>query len=188
MEVLIKYAIEYKEYYEQPINPIFHTACSCVTSQQVKFSVGRSIRKDLYELCGFPLTRQSILNADLSKIKNLTHQRITLLKQMAEIDDNRDNINVINDYSKLNGFGKWSYGAVCILMGLNNDVNLTSDSYIRKNLSLYCGQKMTEKECFNYIFKSENNQTSVCYLLWRIKPDSIIKIKKNEILTKNDFV
>jgi len=188
MDILIKYAIDYEKYYKQPINSIFHTACSCVTSQQVKFNVGRNIRRALYTLYGFPLTRESILNADLAQIKNLTDKRIKLLKEMASIDDNRNGIDVLNDYSKLEGFGKWSYGAICILMGLSNNINLSSDAYIRKNLSMYSDNNMTERSCFNYILKAEDNQTAVCYLLWRIKPDSIAKIKNAEDLTKEDFV
>jgi 3-methyladenine DNA glycosylase/8-oxoguanine DNA glycosylase len=188
MELLIDSAIKYENYYKQPINPIFHVACGCICGQQVAFNIGRNIRSSLYKLCGFPLTRESILSNDLSQIKNLTNSRIELIRNMANVDDNRSNIEILNDYNNLNGFGKWTVNAVSILLNINDNINLSSDAYIRKNLKLYTELKMTEKDCFNYISKAENNQTKVCYLLWRIKPLSINKLKNNDILTKDDFV
>lgn len=188
MELLINSAIKYESYYKQPINPIFHIACGCVCSQQVAFNIGRNIRSSLYKLCGFPLTRESIINNDLTQIKNLTGSRIELIKNLANIDDNRPNIEVLNDYANLKGFGKWSVGAVSILLDIDDKINLSSDAYIRKNLIMYSGINMNEKDCFNYISKAENNQTKICYFLWRVKPTSIKKISNNEILTKDDFV
>lgn len=189
MDRLIEYAKTYENYYKQKINGIFHTACGCVVGQQVTFNVGRNIRKNLYELYGFPLNRELILNADLSQIKNLSDNRILLLKQMAKIDDNRNHADVLNDYSNLKYFGKWTFGAVSILMDLDDNINLASDTYIRKNLALYTNQsKMSEKEAFDYISKAEYEQTRICYLLWRIKPSSISKINNNVELTVNDFV
>lgn len=162
-----------------------------ISSQQVAFNVGRNIRSSLYKLCGFPLTREAMINNDLSQIKNLTNSRIELIKNMANmanIDDSRLNIEILDDYFKLRGFGSWSYKAVSILLDIDDTINLSSDAYIRKNLSLYTGNKMNEKDCFNYISKAENNQTKVCYLLWRIKPTSINKLKNNDVLIKDDFV
>lgn len=188
MEALIDSAIKYEIYYKQPINPIFHIACGCICSQQVPFNVGRNIRSSLYKLCGFPLTKESVLNNDLSQIKNLTLPRIELINNMALIDDSRSNIEILDDYINLKGFGKWTYGAISILLNISDDINLSSDAYIRKNLSIYTGLKMNEKDCFDYISKAENNQTKICYLLWRIKPTSVKKISNDEILTKDDFV
>lgn len=188
MELLINSAIKYEDYYKQPINSIFHVACGCVCSQQVAFNVGRNIRSSLYKLCGFPLTREAILNNDLSTIKNLTSLRIELIRNMAKIDDTRSNNEILDDYSNLKGFGKWSFGAVSILLNLDDKINLSSDAYIRNNLVLYTGTKMNEKDCFNYISKANNNQTKVCYLLWRIKSTSVHKLKDNDLLTKDDFV
>lgn len=189
MDLLIDSASKYEIYYKQEINPIFHVACNCVSAQRVAFNVGRNIRKSLYELCGFPLTREAIINRDLTRIKNLTNSRIELLKNMASIDDSRSNIEVLNDYFKLKGFGKWSYGAVSILLNIRNDINLSSDSYIRKNISIYTESKMSEKECHDYInIANDDDKTKVCYLLWRIKPTSVNKIRNIEILTNEDFV
>jgi len=188
MDKLIQNAIKYESFYKQPTYPIFHIACGCVCGQQVAFNVGRNIRSDIYKLCGFPLTRQSILNNDLTQIKNLTISRIELIKNMANIDDTRSNIDILNDYFKLKGFGNWTYGAISILLEIDDNVNLTTDAYIRKNISIYNGIKMTQKDCFNYISKAENNQSKICYLLWRIKPTSINKMLNDQILTKDDFV
>lgn len=187
MDKLCEYAKTYEQLYRQPTNNIFHTASSCVMGQQVAFNVGRTLRKDMYELCGFPLTPSAILNNDLTKIKNLTYTRITLLKQMANIDENDDAKIVLNKYAKLKGFGPWSYGAVCILMGIDDNINLSSDAYIKKNLSIYFDKVLSVKDCDNYI-SLVNNKSQVCYFLWRIKKDSIIKIKKDGELTKDDFI
>ena len=107
---------------------------------------------------------------------------------MARIDDQRETNKILLDYSKLEGFGKWTFGAVSILMGINDPINLSSDSYIRKNISLYVGLKMTEKECHEYISKAKQNQTKLCYFLWRIKSQSIYKLKQNDILNEEDFI
>lgn len=185
MNILEDYAIQYESIYIQPIRPIFHTACSCVLAQQVSFNVGRKIRQELYQLCGFPLEKDKILNTTIS-IKNLTPERLKLLRDLASIDIN-DIKETLNEYAKLKGFGQWTYGAVSILMDIDEHVNLYNDAYIRKNIGLYLGYNMTMKECKDYI-STTNHETKVCYLLWRLKPTSIVKIKNNEILTKGDFI
>lgn len=185
MELLVEYAEKYKEYYVQPMYPIFHIACGCVVAQQVSFAIGRNIRKNLYELCGFPLTRENITEKDLTVIKHLTSQRIRLLKEMALLDDTLPHI--LDEYAKLKGFGSWSYDAVSLLIGKNN-INLSSDAYIRKNLVMYTKIKMTQKECHSYIDNIGDDKSNVCYFLWRIKPLSIKKISDNQILIKEDFI
>lgn len=188
METLVAYAIQYHELYKQNISGVFHIACGCVCGQQVAFNVGRQIRKQLYEICGTPLTPKAILEKDLTQIKNLTSIRLKLLLQMAMIDDQRSVDVVIDDYLKLKGFGEWTAGAVAILAGTDKLINLSSDSFIRKNLSIYTGSTLTVKQCHDYILTANENQTIVCYFLWRIKPQSINKLDKNKILKKSDFV
>ena len=189
MESLIDCATAYKKFYQIEQKSLFHTTCSCITSQQVSFNVGRTIRKQLYDLCGVPLTRESILNADLTQIKNLTPNRIKLLKDMAKIDDNESNDKVLTNYYKLKGFGKWTHNAISILLGLSDTVNLSTDLYIRKNLAIYLSKpKLTEKEAYDYLLQANNNQTIVCHFLWRIKPTSVHKVITELVLTKDDFV
>jgi len=155
----------------------------------VAFNIGRSIRKQLYELCGNPLTRLPILNVNLTKIRHLTPKRIILLKNMANIDDDRPNNEVLADYVKLKGFGKWTHDACSILLNTSNTINLSTDLYIRKNLAIYLNKdKLTEKEAYDYILLAIDNQTIVCYFLWRLKPRNIDKVKNNEELNRLDFV
>ena len=182
MEALSDYAIRYKTLYQQPILPIFHVACGCVVGQQVRFSIGRNIRKELYLKYGHPINKDLILQSDIT-IKHLTPARATLIKQMALIDDNRPSLEVLTDYASLPYFGQWTYGAVCILLNLDPHINLSCDSYIRKNIKLYANVA----DCYHYIAHAKN-QTEICYLLWRIKPSSIMKIKNNELLCKEDFI
>jgi len=188
METLIVYALKYSNLYKQNILGVFHIACGCVCGQQVRFDIGRQIRKQLYEECGNPLTPKAILETDLTLIKNLTPSRAKLLLQMAEIDDQRLAEDVIKDYSKLKGFGQWTIDAVSILTNASDSINLSGDAYIRKNLSIYTGITMTEKTCYNYILDAGKHQTAICYLLWRIKPQSVNKMKQNKKLTLEDFV
>ena len=105
MDTLILYANTYEHFYKQNVSGIFHVACGCVVGQQVAFTVGRDIRKELYRLCceDGGLSRKLILEIDLNQIKNLTGKRILLLKSMAQIDDKRDVNEVLLDYSKLSG-------------------------------------------------------------------------------------
>jgi hypothetical protein len=184
MELLVEYSLKYDNYYRQPIYDIFHLACGCVVAQQVSFAIGRNIRKALYDLCGFPLTKENILEHDLTQIKHLTQARITLLHEMAAIDDHS---NILDKYYELKGFGPWSYGAVALLLG-HKGINLSSDAYIRKNLGLYTGIKMTQKECYNYINTANGEESAICYFLWRIKCTGIMKLKNHEALTQNDFI
>lgn len=188
METLIQYAIAYQDLYKQPNYGIFHTACSCICAQRVSFRTGRQIRKSLYELCGHPLTREAILNNDLTVIHALSPGRVILMKALTKIDDQRPPNEVIIDYAKISGFGNWSIGAVMILMELSNTVNLSSDSYIRKNLSIYIGNQLTERECNKYIAICGDYQSIVCYFLWRIKSQSINKISMNCELSQDDFI
>lgn len=188
MDQLITYANKYKKYYEQDIQPIFHVACGCVAGQQVAFGIGRTIRKQLYEICGHPLTRKAVSKADLESINNLTPNRIKLLLKMSKINDNQEPELVLEEYSKLKGFGDWSRGAVAILMQIDNYVNLSSDAYIRKNLSLYTGKTLYVKECHAYIAEAGDEQTTICYFLWRIQKTSIDKVVNGKKLKSDDFV
>ncbi len=129
-----------------------------------------------------------MLNADLTHIRALTPSRAKLLLEMAKINDQLEPEKVIDEYSKLIGFGKWSIGAVSILMQISDTINLSTDSYIRKNLELYIGIPMTQKKCYDYISLTGNNQTSVCYFLWRLKKSSVNKVVKGELLTHDDFI
>ena len=72
-------------------------------------------------------------------------------------------------------------------MDLDDHVNLSSDAYIRKNVSFYHGKKMTEKECHQYI-NTTDQQTKACYFLWRLKTTSIRKVQQNQLLIKDDFI
>jgi 3-methyladenine DNA glycosylase/8-oxoguanine DNA glycosylase len=156
--------------------------------QQVAFNIGRNIRKQLYEMCGNPIKREAILNADLTKIKNLTIERANLLKEMAKIDDTCEVKIVLESYSNLKGFGVWSHDAVSILLDISDTINLSTDSYICKNLAIYLNKPITKKSCHDYISIAENYQTIVCYFLWRIKNTSVHKLAKNEELIGDDFI
>lgn len=190
METLIQYAKTYEKLYKLEQNPgIFHVACSCVTGQQVSFSIGRSIRRQLYAVCGNPITQKALLSCDLTTIRSLTPIRAELLRKMAEIDDTRSTKDVLVDYCKLAGFGKWTKNAISIILGIDDSINLSDDLYIRKNLALYIGKpSINQKECHNYILAADNNQTLVCYFLWRLRPNSVDKVKNNIILDRSDFV
>lgn len=180
MNVLIDYANKYFDTFKLVNYGAFHHSCGCVIAQKIKFSVGRSIREKLYELCGFPLTRDKVLKCDLTNI-GISDEKITLLKEMAKMEEDVDN------YCKLPGFGTWSYNAVCILMNKRDDINLACDKYIQKNIYLYNGIKM-QKNCFCFLETAKNEKTKVCYLLWRLKPLSVIKLINNDLLSKEDFL
>lgn len=190
IDALVSYANKYKDFYTLNISSagVFHVACGCVVGQQVSFSVGRNIRKQLYEKYGNPLKREIILGADLTSIVKLTDKRSKLLLEMAKIDDERDVNLVIQDYAKLNGFGIWTKNAVSILMNVNRDINLSHDYYIRKNLSIYLNKTITQKQCHDYILLAKNNQTAVSYFLWRIKKESVEKVKSERELVREDFI
>ena len=47
---------------------------------------------------------------------------------------------------------------------------------------------MTKKSCHEYILTAKNNQTIVCYFLWRIKKTSVHKLLNNEELGRDDFI
>jgi hypothetical protein len=188
MDNLIIYANTYQDLYKQSVHSVFHHACSCVVSQQVSFQIGREIRKQLYDLCGFPLTRNMVKATNLPNINNFKPSRISLIIAMTAIDDNRDPEIVLNDYMKLYGFGKWTFDAVSLIMNINNPINLSTDAYIRKNICLYCDKAMTQKECHNFILSAGADQSIVCYFLWRVKKSSIEKVKNKEQLALDDFI
>src|SRR5438132_172588 len=166
IDKLIEYSNKYYNIYKQPEQSLFHTIISCVCSQQVSFVIGRNIRNQLYELCGFPLTIENIKKIDLYEIKNLSQERIDLINQLIHINYEEECSIILNKCIKLKGFGEWTFGAVSILMGLSDNINLYRDSYIRKNLMIYTNDKnMKIKDCKQYISLFENDQTKICYFL-----------------------
>ncbi len=182
------YAEKYENLYIQPRYSLFHTIISCVTSQEVNFNTGRSIRKQLYKKCGFPLIIENVNKCDLTCIKGLTEGKRKLIEEIVEnYEETLSDVELLEKYSKLRGIGEWTINAVSILLGLSEDINLSSDQYIRKNMSFYIGKQITNKEIFLLINQCEN-KTKVSYFLWRIKPTSIYKISQNIEMTKEDFV
>jgi 3-methyladenine DNA glycosylase/8-oxoguanine DNA glycosylase len=194
MELLISYSEKYQNLYKQPNQSVFHTVISCICSQQVQFQIGRGIRKELYKKCGFPLTPNKVREIDLSEIKNLTLGRRNLILEVCEIveaydsPDNDGEKEILDEIFALDGIGEWTKNAVSILLGLSDAINLSNDAYIRKNISLYLSKPVVFKECHNFISLAADDQTKVCYFLWRIKKESVYKINKNLELTKQDFV
>lgn len=192
---LICYAKKYIHLYKQPKQNIFHTIVACVCSQQVSFQIGRNIRKQLYEEYGFPLTVEKIDNDihSLNKPENLTYERQKLIIKICEIcksyDEPEDSHNeILEKISELKGIGKWTIDAVSILLGLSDTINLSSDAYVRKNLCFYHDKNMKIKDCHKFIAQAEDDQTKVCYFLWRLKWKSVGKVAKGMDLDESDFV
>lgn len=126
--MLYRYAEKYEMLYKQPKKDILTVACGCIVAQQVSFNIGRNIRKQLFELCGHPVDKDLLLSVDLTQIKNLTENRIKLLKEIAQINHDQSDIDILECYKKLPGFGKWTTGAISILLDLDDSINLSSDS------------------------------------------------------------
>lgn len=190
MNTLIEYAEKYKHLYTIPNHGVFHTAVGTIVGQRVSFQTGRNIRKQLYDLCGFPLKRKAVLDADLTKIKGIRKQHIELIKTIATIEtDNRNENIVLNDYTNIPGFGIWTINSVKIITSQSESINLYTDFYIRRVASLYVGKSMKPSELKNFIEEAPNNKrTAVCYFLWRIKKDNIHKLKEDVELTSDDFL
>ena len=176
MEQLLHYVREYEEYYIQPIQNEFHCYCSLITSQRVRFQTGRAIRRKLYEICGYPLTIESVSQADLSTIPLTALQKSCITQLYDGISP-----------KEISGIGPWTMKGVKILMQTDSDVNLYEDAYIRKRLSEYIGLT-SPKECREFIASAKGNETAVSYFLWRITPNGIRRVKSGEELTRDNFL
>ena len=173
METLLCYVRHYKEYYVQPIQSEFHCLVSLITSQRVRFSTGQKIRRQLYDLCGYPLTIENIKNLDLTTIQGLTLQQIETITCL------------INgyDYNNIKGIGNWTIKGMMLLRQLDPHINLYEDKYICKRVIEYIGQ-----DCKQFIQQANDEQSDVSYFLWRIKPQGITKVKNNLCLDRDDFI
>ena len=186
MEHLTDIAIEYYDLYKLPDNlSAFHHLCSLVTSQQVPFATGRSIRKQLYIKAGFPLTQENLSTIDLSSIKGLTNDRKRVLLELCELSSSNEDM--ISQASKIKGIGPWTIKGANLLSNHPN-VNLYEDSYIRSRLSEYLKQTISQSQCKSLISECHPNESEVSYCLWRITKKGIKSILNNKPLTKEDFL
>lgn len=186
---LISAAENYKQLYELDLHTPFHHAVSCVTSQQVRFSVGRQIRQELYRRAGFPLTPQAVLNANLAQIKGLTNARIVVITELCALALNTTEKEFLAQFSTINGVGIWTIKAVQLLTRKSTRIALYEDSYVRARLGEYLQKKCTIKDA-RLFFDSlpEESRSAVSYFFWRIRPEGVINLLRGISLGKTDFL
>ena len=184
-----------REWWGNPCPSAFHHICSMVTSQEISFSKGRDIRKQLYSLSeshgyGPVLVPKFILNLGKERLSTtgLSESRCQTLIHAAivgsqNIDNNPD------IYSDIKGIGPWTIKGTKLLLGIDENIVLYEDKWIKQRLGQLVDKRIvTETEAKNTFKLWPGHESLMSYFFWRAKPSAIDKMKSSQPLTRDDFV
>lgn len=187
---LLNISKETELYWRQPERSLIHNAISCVISMRIPFKKSREIRQKIYTSIGkegkVEITRDNFKFKDKTLLSyGLSNEQIRIIREILNND-----IKTIKDLTKIKGIGIWTVKAIKILMNVDPDISLEQDYYIRNNLTLLYGYKkvMTETEARKILQTWRGNRTQISYMLWRLKPEGIMKIFEEQKLDKYDFI
>lgn len=176
---------------------LFHNIISLVISQRVRFQVGRDIRNKLYEL----LLSDNITIKGISKLSDkelkkigIEQYKIDIIRYIVMIyKPELSVVELLQQLCEIKGIGIWTIKSLKILNDLDNETFLSEDYYIRQRLSELVKSEciLTSKECQEIASKywDKREFTLVSKFLWRIKPEGInIILKEERKLEKHDFL
>jgi 3-methyladenine DNA glycosylase/8-oxoguanine DNA glycosylase len=184
-----------KEYYKLKEYPIFHQVISLIISQKISFSQGRLIRKNIFNHINeefFTKNNLEKINPDQFTKFGLDDAKIKIISNIINIEY-KNNEDFITKISNIKGIGPWTIKSLKIMFDLKFDPSenefLFEDLWIRKRVSelLKIEKVITQSECKN-ISNCIKNKRIKSIFFWRIKPEGIKKILKNENLKREDFV
>lgn len=190
--IINNYINKTDKYWLIPQKSLFHNTISLLTSQKIKFSESRNIRKNLYKLNQYNdefsinifknLTNDDFLNCGLSS--NI----IEVIKKVIDLELN--NILTIETLQNIKGIGIWTIKSLKIMNNLDDNVILYEDYWIRQRLSelVKSNKILTQSECKKLFTGSSTNLSEISKFLWRITKNGTHKIINNLELSKNDFL
>lgn len=175
---------------------LYHDTISLILSQKVRFHQGRKIRSELYKLLGTSIIDYDNLRTiNQDKLLSLginpnTLNTIYSIPKIIYTDLTVEIfINYINIISQIRGIGPWTIDSLKVIYYYDN-IYLTKDKYINKNLSkLLDLQNLTDSE-IKYLWETyfSFGKRNMCLFFWRIKTNSINKIKNFQLLDSEDFI
>jgi len=190
-EVLNKYMNVTKDFWTLKPKTLFHNTISLLTSQKIKFSESRAIRKKLYELnenreeyCPKIFANLSFINF---KNCGLEDNIINCMFEVIELE--KSNKLTIENLENIKGIGPWTIKSLKIMNKLDDNVFLFEDYWIRQRLSeiVKSDKILTQSECKKYV-NNYKNLSDVSRFLWRINKNGTRKILNNQELERSDFV
>lgn len=190
-EVLNKYMNVTKEYWTLKPKTLFHNAISLLTSQKIKFSESRAIRKKLYELNENreEYCPKIFSNLKFDNFKNCGLEDNIINSMFEVIGLEKSNNLTIENLQKIKGVGPWTIKSLKIMNDLDDNVFLFEDYWIRQRLTEIAKSYkiLTQSECKKYVINYKN-LSDVSRFLWRINKSGTRKILNNQELCKEDFV
>ena len=190
-KILNEYMNKTKEFWTLKPKTLFHNAISLLTSQKIKFSESRAIRKKLYELNE---NREeycpkifSVLKYSNFKNCGLEDNIINCMFKVIELE--KANNLTIDNLQQIKGIGPWTIKSLKIMNNLDDDIFLYEDYWIRQRLSelVKSDKILTQCECKKNM-SGYKNLSNISKFLWRINKKGTHKILNNEELNKDDFV
>jgi 3-methyladenine DNA glycosylase/8-oxoguanine DNA glycosylase len=185
-----EYMEKTREYWSLKEKSLFHNLISLITSQKIKFSQSREIRKKLYllnngadEYCP-----KIFSNITLTEFKNcgLEPDIINVIISVIKLEDNLN----LDTIKNIKGIGPWTMKALRIMNYSSNEF-LYEDYWIRQRLSeiLSNSKILTQSECKKFIGQIKlNNLGEISKFLWRINRKGTKKFVLNEDLSRDDFL
>lgn len=190
-------AEQVKELYPIPQNTVLHTTINLIISQKIRFSSGRQIRQNVYQLINSKSDHgdhDQILREctyDEWKTCGVPKAKIDTILEVCKVSPL-----TFESLAKIKGVGPWTIKALMIMTGTGTsagreNVLLSEDLYIRKRISELCGltSVLSSKDVENISKKyCWTNLTQVSKFFWRIKPEGITTLLDGKELTRDHFV
>lgn len=192
MEQLItEYMNKTNKYWMLKPKSLFHNTISLLTSQKIKFSESRAIRKKLYELnenkdeyCPnifSNLTSTNFKNCGLAD--NIIESMFKVIKL------EKNNALTITNLEEIKGIGPWTIKSLKIMNNLDDNIFLYEDYWIRQRVSeLLKSEKILSQANCKKLFSNSQHLSDISRFLWRINSNGTIKMLNGEELIKNDFI
>jgi len=185
---------ECSEWYPEK-QPLYHCVISLIISQKISFGQSREIRRKIYEKVGksifiwqdiIKITDKEWKYINIDKNKKETIMEVTLLER----DGLLSNMLVTH---KIKGIGPWTIKATKIMTYSDDNIDLYEDLWIRKRMSEVYDIQSSQRACKEVFDNFKGKKSQLSRFLWRIKPQSIDKVRKclSEnvfLLVKDDFI
>lgn len=122
----------------------------------------------------------------------LAEHRCHTLRNLAKVvtDEKMTIKQQLELYSSIDGIGNWTIKGANILCGIDNNIALVEDKWIRKRLAQYVGHKriLTIAEAKKAFEVWPEHESMMSMVFWRLQPWGVVKLSNDEIFIRQDFV
>lgn len=182
-----------------PSYSVYHDTISLIISQQISFRKSREIRRNMFEMLiseNLPKFTYEFINFKLSSLYKqlgISDSKYQTMRSIPNVPDVKFTVQELENYiayiSNIKGIGNWTCNALRVINRVPNSY-LSDDSYIQTNIKNLLGIENLGKSEVEYIVNTffSRHRLEFTILFWRIKKESIDKMKNFREISQDDFL